>query len=147
MTTPDPMDYVLADITLGSAPRIWNFYTSMDEATADQERANREAYTQPAAYQAMSWIDYLAHQQAHYGARPLVEITHARWDEMLNVLPPLDWHRAGGLEVFFMSEFTYGNFTEEFARMGDRYFARTVDFSDRKTWITAAEIMAAFPAT
>lgn len=55
-----------------------------------------------------------------------VEITEARFLEMLNVLPPVRWVREGGAESFKMSERYYGSITGIYARIGKRYF----NFSD-----------------
>ena len=52
-----------------------------------------------------------------------VEVTEERFDEMLNVLPPINWVRsAAGETSFKMIERTYGNITTIFARIGNRYF-------------------------
>ena len=53
---------------------------------------------------------------------PAIEITEERFHEMLNVLPPENWHRENGWEVFRMVEYTCGNITDHFVRFGDHYF-------------------------
>lgn len=42
---------------------------------------------------------------------PLERIDEDRWDEMLNVLPPLKWRHSGTSQSFMLSEFTAGNVT------------------------------------
>lgn len=42
---------------------------------------------------------------------PLEQIDRERWEEMLNVLPPLKWRHKGTGQSFMLSEFTSGNIT------------------------------------
>lgn len=60
--------------------------------------------------------------QANY--QPVSEINEARFMDMLEVLPPLDWHfnEAGGAQSFKMMEMYSGNITDIFAQYGMRYF-------------------------
>ena len=51
-----------------------------------------------------------------------IEITEARFMEMLEVLPPVGWTQRNGCESFKLSERTSGNITAIFARVGNRYF-------------------------
>lgn len=78
----------------------------------------------------------------------LTEITAERFDEMLNILPPLFWRLTDAFdqkinripETFCMSEMLTGSLTSQFAALDGRYFERTVDALDRSTWITGEEI-------
>lgn len=47
------------------------------------------------------------------------QITEEEWIEALEVLPPMKWGRALGVESFRMSEFYSGNITSIYARVGD----------------------------
>lgn len=52
-----------------------------------------------------------------------VEITDARFHEMLGVLPPVGWsHSDRSFESFKISECTAGSITAIFVRIHDRYF-------------------------
>lgn len=51
-----------------------------------------------------------------------VEITEAKWHEMLCVLPPVAWKRDPSGESFKMSERMAGSITGIYVRLGDRYF-------------------------
>ena len=83
--------------------------------------------------------DFDAHERACL-AHPLVEITEARFQEMLEILPPRNWRRGAGLETFNMMEFQIGDVTDQFARITlagvDRFFTRPVRDHDPSTWIT-----------
>ncbi|MEQ1696164.1 MAG: hypothetical protein ABL901_10045 [Hyphomicrobiaceae bacterium] len=57
---------------------------------------------------------------------PPVEITEERWHEMLNVLPPVAWHRTSDGESFKISERTTGLITAIFVQLNGRFF----EFSD-----------------
>lgn len=52
-----------------------------------------------------------------------VEITAEKFDEMLNVLPPMKWCRGESAESFMMSEFMTGRITGIYCRLGGRYFS------------------------
>ena len=51
-----------------------------------------------------------------------VRIDRERWDEMLNVLPPVQWKNERAAETFKMSEMTSGMITTIFCRIGENYF-------------------------
>lgn len=55
------------------------------------------------------------------------EITEARFMDALNVLPPVGWTTRCGVESFRISERIWGNLTDIYARLGDRYFLLTDD--------------------
>lgn len=51
-----------------------------------------------------------------------VEITAERFDEMLNVLPPMKWRGGRGEQSFMMCEFTIAYITTIFCEIAGRYF-------------------------
>lgn len=67
--------------------------------------------------------------------RPLVEIDEERFNEMLNILPPLKWCTIDGVEMFCISEMYTGSYTDQYARAGDKYYTKMVDSLDKSTWI------------
>jgi hypothetical protein len=52
----------------------------------------------------------------------IVEVTAERFDDALNVLPPVGWTTRQGVESFRISERIWGAITDIYARRGDRYF-------------------------
>jgi hypothetical protein len=74
---------------------------------------------------------------------PLQEIDAATYDEALCVLPPI--YREG-VPGFFMSEFTSGSITHQYAYQNGRYFIAAVDMRNRDTWIMADKIAALLEA-
>lgn len=68
-------------------------------------------------------------------ALPVREVTEEDWDYALGVLPPEKWCRISGVEMFCMSEFDYGVYTSQYARVGGKYYTATVDYFDQSTWI------------
>ncbi|WP_215844878.1 hypothetical protein [Candidatus Pantoea bituminis] len=54
--------------------------------------------------------------------RPWAEISEARWNDQLNVMPPLDWRSSPAGETFKSSEMYSGRVTHIFARIRGRYF-------------------------
>ena len=74
----------------------------------------------------------------------IVEIDEARFMDALNVLPPVGWTTKAGVESFRISERIWGNITDIYARLGDRYFKLADDI--RLPASTVAERVAAFAA-
>jgi hypothetical protein len=64
-----------------------------------------------------------------------VEITEDRFDEMLNVLPPMKWRQGHGSESFMISESLTMDIRSIYCRIGDHYF----EMSDRQS-LTHREI-------
>lgn len=72
--------------------------------------------------------------------KPWIEIDEDRWDEMLNVLPPMRWRTVRGIEFFQMSEMLTGDLTGTFAKIrglrlpggpkSERFFEATRRVSD-----------------
>lgn len=88
-------------------------------------------------YAVMTFDEHQAMERAHVLALPLHEITKERFHEMLDVLPPLKWCRQDGVEMFCMSEFFTGTYTDQYAHdhATDKYYSKLVDFLDPSTWI------------
>lgn len=57
--------------------------------------------------------------------RPPTRITAERFEEVLNVLPPVRWVRAGHEESFLMSEREAGSLTGIFCRIGEAFYNLT----------------------
>jgi hypothetical protein len=87
---------------------------------------------------ACTFEEHEADVNAYYNSLPLVQIDEKRFNEMLEVLPPRDYHHGNGLTRFLMCEFTYGSFTTQFAhRTADNtYWEKTVNSLDKHTWIS-----------
>jgi hypothetical protein len=72
----------------------------------------------------------------------ITEVTEERFTDALNVLPPVGWTTHRGVESFRISERLWGNLTDIYARLGDRYFKLTDDI--RLPAATIAERVHAF---
>src|SRR5438067_1207551 len=55
------------------------------------------------------------------------EIDEEIYQEFLDMLPPLEW-RGGS---FYMSEFTFGDITNKFTKVGDRYYCEFARYPQR----------------
>lgn len=71
-----------------------------------------------------------------YLSQPAKVITSERFFDMLEILPPCNWKR-GSIESFYMSEFTTGTITQQFAKMGNVCISKYIDIRDKETFITA----------
>lgn len=88
-----------------------------------------------AKYEAMTFDEFLKRQKIAFTTGEITEVTEEKFDDMLNVLPPLYWTTIGGVEMFCMGEFYTGTYTTQYARVGDKYYTAMVDATDRETWI------------
>lgn len=70
--------------------------------------------------------EYTALHDASWRSEP-VAITADEYQNMLEVLPPVNWVKVGGVESFRMSEMTSGMITGIYARLGNTYWT----FRDR----------------
>lgn len=134
------MEYVLASLV--PTPRAWNLYPTLEAAEQAAPEVNKREHqgTDDMAYKAMSLTEFLEKQRQHYLSDPLVEITEERWWEMLEVLPPLHWERADGVERFLICEAHDASFHHQFAKCDGRYYQRLVCRRDKSTWINREEI-------
>lgn len=89
--------------------------------------------------------EYLAvkelEQQSLITAPKLIE--EDRYDEMLNILPPMRWGSWQGVESFRMSEFYRGKITTIFARTSDGRFWEFMDNGYMSGDDIAAKVIAA----
>lgn len=74
-----------------------------------------------------------------------VEVTEAKWDEALCVLPPLKWVQKGDVESFRICEATVATVHATYVRLGKRYFhmSRPLAESHEQVVALAASAMAA----
>jgi hypothetical protein len=78
----------------------------------------------------------------------LKEITAERFEEMFNILPPMAWKTSDAFdqkfnripETFMLSEMLDEKHTTQFAKLVNRYAEKTIDVTDRSTWITGKEM-------
>lgn len=131
-------DFVLA--RLAPNPSCFNIYASREDAQADMARANAREPEHP--YAVMTWSEYDAGTRDFWiGNAKMEEITAEKYDDALNVLPPVRWEQRDGVERFMMSEFLTKSYTQQYARWQTQYFTMLVDAKDPTTWITAAKIV------
>ena len=65
------------------------------------------------------------------------EITAERYNEMIDILPPLHYTEHNGYVMFCMREFLTGVYTSQFAyhKESGKYYTCIVDATDKSTWI------------
>lgn len=98
------------------------------------EAAEKEA---AAGCQVMSFDDFLALQKKQLITGELTEVTEEKFNEMLDILPPLHWVTINGVEMFCMSEMYTMTYTTQYAHIKgtDKYYCAMVDARDKSTWI------------
>lgn len=127
---------------------IWNAYATRAEAEKVVEELKESRPDRP--YTVIDDI-FTFFEKARDGfLKPAAAISAENFDDALNVLPPMQWHWAGGCELFCISEFTYDDVTDQYGATsyggqgGQKIFARKpVRFNVSETYLTRAEIIAA----
>lgn len=120
---------------------IENAFARIEDARAGVERAKAR---DPSKEYLISedWDAFTQAAEASFMG-PATKIDEDRWDDMLGMLPPMQWHFApDGVELFLICEATYGNVHTQFAKLGDLYAEKNVRRGDRATYITRAEVEA-----
>lgn len=118
----------------------WPWTLAETEQAANEKLAALKAEhpTQWATGRIVSYEVFQAEHDARYLNAPVREITAEEFDEMLGVLPPLQWHTTpDGVNVFCISEFTSGRITAQYGRRNNAYRARYVSYGDRSTYLCA----------
>ena len=57
------------------------------------------------------------------------------FNEMFECLPPKKVISFNDGFTFFMSEFNYGTFTNQYLKKGNKFYYASVDYADNSTWI------------
>ena len=109
-------------------------YGKSDPKTAEywMKRAEREKNS---LYQAMTYKEFFKRQREYFVGRPVTETTRDDYYAHLDMLPPMYWTTIEGVEMFCMSEFYASVYTNQYAKVGDKYYTAIVDAFDRTTWI------------
>lgn len=84
-----------------------------------QRYPNAEIWDFDEAYEQIEKITYAT------TITPPVAITAERWEEMLNVLPPMRWRGGGDTESFMICEATTLDLHSIFCRIGNQFFEMT----------------------
>jgi hypothetical protein len=85
----------------------------------------------------MTYKQYKEAQRKHLLDGELTEITEDKFEDALNVLPPICWTTHNNIEMFCMSEMYMGSYTSQYAhdKKTDKYYTKLVDCKDKSTWI------------
>ena len=85
----------------------------------------------------MTFEQYQEAQRKHLLDGELTEITEDKFEDALNVLPPICWTTHNNVEMFCMSEMYTGSYTSQYAhdKRTNKYYTKLVDCKDRSTWI------------
>lgn len=86
-------------------------------------------------YQAMTYKEFFKRQREFFVDRPVTETSSEDYYAHLDMLPPMHWMTINGVEMFCMSEFYASVYTNQYAKVGDKYYTAFVDAFDRTTWI------------
>lgn len=96
---------------------------------------NRIAEYKKSKYEVMTFGEFLDRQKKSLLSGGVSETTEENFHENLNVLPPIYWCTIDGVEMFCMSEMYTGTYTNQYARIGNKFYTAMVDITDKTTWI------------
>lgn len=87
-------------------------------------------------YKIMTYDEYLEMERKYYINEPLTEITEEKFEDMLNVLPPLKWCTKKNIEMFCNSEMLTGTYTSQYLhdKTNNKFYHKIVDVTDQSTW-------------
>lgn len=142
MSYETEMPFVVANIK-DFEGAIWGAYDS--EGAAMKGIALAQTYKSDRDLTITTWsvIEVLQDKyEADLINGSLKEIDEERYNEMLEVLPPMNWDTHFGLSSFFMCEFWSGSITDQYAICDGKYYSKRVDYRKRDTWITRKDILA-----
>ena len=141
----DNMDFAVA---VPGEHCVWNLYATRAAAEKVVEELKQEYPDRP--YTVIDDIPAFFNAARDGFLKPAVAISAENFDDALNVLPPMQWHHAGGCELFCICEFTFDDVTNQFGATsyggqgGKKIFARKpVRFNVPDTYLTRDEIIAA----
>jgi len=127
---------------------VWNLYATRAAAEKVVEELKQEYPDRP--YTVIDDIPAFFNAARDGFLKPAVAISDENFDDALNVLPPMQWHHAGGVELFCICESTFDDVTDQFGATsyggqgGKKIFARKpVRFNVPETYLTRDEIIAA----
>ena len=153
------MELVIADL---NNIKIWNFATpeTVDEVLKRAKEQHEEsiatwkshiknypdakdtfeqylASEERTDWQVMTYEDYSKAERERMLGGELKEIDKEKFEDALDVLPPLYWTTHNNVEMFCMSEMYSGSYTSQYAhdKLTDKYYTKMVDARDRSTWI------------
>jgi len=141
----DNMDFAVA---VPGEHYVWNVYATRGEAEKVVEELKQDMPDRP--YAVIDDIPAFFNAARDGFLKPAAATSAEIFDDALNVLPPMQWHHAGGCELFCISEFTYDDVTDQYGATsyggqgGKKIFARKpVRFNVPDTYLTRDEIIAA----
>ena len=127
---------------------VYNLYATRGEAEKVVEELKQERPERP--YVVIDDIPAFFNAARDGFLKPAAATSAEIFDDALNVLPPMQWHHAGGVELFCICEFTFDDVTDQFGATsyggqgGKKIFARKpVRFNVPDTYLTRDEIIAA----
>lgn len=132
-----PIDHVIVTPDTG---RAYTFAPSYAAASARLRQLLQEDERRFCQATIATYDDYVAAREQSYLDQPLTQIDSGTFHQALNVLPPLAWKREDGVERFNLSEFTEGYITQQYARLGQRYFTKPVRHGDLATYMSRDSI-------
>jgi hypothetical protein len=125
-------------ICIANARNVFDFYGTREIAEAKLAEANRSSF---GPYEVMTLGEQIDAERKAILGKPMLEISEEKYEEMLGVLPPQNWHTAAdGVNLFLLAEYISGNFTSQYANYNGRYYVRNVDARDKSTYITREQI-------
>ena len=83
----------------------------------------------------MDFGEFINSQKDPLISAEVSEITKAEFYEMLHISPPVRLCMIDGVQMFCVSEIYDGSYSNQYAKIGNKYYTATVDVYEQDTWI------------
>jgi len=135
--------------TTNAIKRAKTFYKS----DLDLVRSHKENYPQDAEYwqtqidkyskilsagfEAITFEEFEKRQRERWLNKPIKEVTGKEYDDMLCVLPPIEWYDNDKYSIFMVGEcYTMTYYSQYlYNKENKKYYSALVDRFDKETWI------------
>lgn len=148
--TLQPFEFVYPYLVADKDNGLWSHYETKEAALKSVEEKNKpdqdyKSDIEKQPFKIITWPEYNKAEKEKYVTAP-VQISKQRYWELLECLPPKNWHTTSdSLNVFFMSEFQTGSYTEQLIKWGvgdeTTYYSKGVDYCDKETWCKHSDLL------
>lgn len=141
-----PLEFSKPFVVVDNKNGLWNMYSSKEAAqntVIDKNKSEQDYKSdfEKQPFKIITWSEYNAAEKEKYVTAP-IQISEERYYDLFECLPPKNWHTTSeALNVFFMSEFQTGSYTEQLIKYDDKFYSKSVDYCDKKTWCTKADLL------
>ena len=137
------------DNSLKNTLKTWanHHKTTNDQATKKmfKQTLGYELVSESESLELTTYQEWEAQEYNNFLALPVELITEQKYNDMLDILPPIRWGNRDGCESFFMSEFQTGCYTAQYLKTSiegrDIFATKLVHFDRPESWVKHDQIV------